>query len=994
MADSLQYDSVNNSINDIFFDGRFAAQPVYLSMDNALRKEVAGKLGIDPTFVEDSICECVSSALVTYGDPFSRHAAAGRQWRRNGMRSPPPFTALLFMLSHAAEQMEEGAGVASNNYYVRLSEVCGVDVPVLKHYRHTTEPLWIALNDWLVANSHILGRPTAYTNGTTWRYVEWPMSQAIVRASDRDRFHDLFERYGFTGSETISRRDMIHYLAGWMTTSAPNSRLRNAWSKPSLRERVAEAAIAELVTWSGSASSNARDGTQATRVTRLSLIANLVPRFPSQVLELHVGYLGEQADPITLANANGEFQFGNHTFGSFATITPSPLMQGNTALGESLAFTQHGANASMEWQPRLVIPLARPPQGSLWVEATRVSFGTPHMLLVRDTNDLPQKVLAHLVRAAAKPPTKATAATLKGLPEGWVLYHDVQVADASIHPDTRDLECLVPLGNDSVLEVTGGLELLPRFFHIRRPPSARLVVPSGKARVGLSSIGREAELASSSEDGKEASLLLDAQSTGHADLLVRGFQDGTLVDKTEVYLREAGSPTPLQRDGRGQLRHSSILSASQWDGGSGGVSGMYTAADAAFDLPDMATAADAAGELPSGGEETLQEATYTQAITQQVGRHACIQAGYHYWKVPTVPEGTPRGTPFNCECLNCKQQLVLVYRPRRGRAAAPTTNMALGNIALDPIPAPTNNDQQPVDHDLLLDALCFLGHGSWSKFETLFAGVTQVQQYPRQLAQNYASLGLLDLELCKGSDSIRSWCVPEASANFTTDGRAFLAGFRCANLVEEISERIVAAGGRISVDQAIGVPSAIFIEGLDAMQLRKALDGTVDPHGRQVVVNEKPAYALAAACLLLDPIESSLSPVSVGRASNLQVFTLHNAKWEDVEAVRGSGCYRWNKGAQVYAFVDRQINARSGPYQAVKLLAARDTGIKLHAYDRASQSFNATLGCEPPGLLARALVACSGTLPAMGRGTITYKGVPPVVAATILGILYDDGAPR
>lgn len=992
MAKILPYDTVNTFINDLFFDGRFAAQPVYLSMDNAMRGEVAGKLGIDPASVEDSICECVRSTLATYGDPFSRHAAVGRRWRRDGMRSPPPFSAVLFMLSHAAEQMEEGAGVASNNYYVRLSEVCSVDVSVLKHYRHTTEPLWIALNDWLTANNHVLGRPTAYTNGTTWRYVEWPMSQAIVRASDRDRFHDLFERYGFNGSDTISRRDMGHYLSGWMTTSAPNSRLRKVWSKSGLRERVAEAAIAELAIWSGSASGAARDGIYAARPTRLSLVANLVPRFPSQVLELHLGYLGEQADPITLSNENGEFQFGNDTFGSFATITPSPFMNGDIAFGESLAFTQHGTSATMEWQPRLVIPLARSPQGSLWVEATRVSFGTPHMLLVRDTNDLPQKVLAYLARAAAKPPTKATASTLKGLPEGWVLYHDVQVADASIHPETRDLECLVPLGDDSVIDVTGGLVLLPGFFHARRPPFARFVVPSGKARIGLLRIGSEAELASSSEVGREAVLSFDGHTTTHADLSVRGFQNGKLVDKVEVFLREAGSPTPLQRDGRGQLRHGSILSAFQWDGVTGGVSGMSTGADAAIDLPDIATDAEISHEVPAGGEETLQEATYAQAITRQAGRHTCIQAGYHHWQVPMVPEGTPRATPFTCECLNCKQNLVLMYRPRKVSGAARVTNMALEAIPLAPIPAPVDHDQQPIDHNLLLDALCFLGYGTWSKFETLLACMTRVQQYPRQLAQDYASLGLLDLELRKGSSSIRSWCVPAPSANFTTDGRAFLSGFRSTRLVEEIGERVVAGGGGTAVVQAIGAPSTIFIDGLEPAQLRDAIEGVLDPHGRQVVVNVFPAKALAAACLSIGPIESGLSPVSIGRARNLQVFNLQNAKWEDIETVRAAGCYRWNEGAQTYAFVDHNLNAHSGPYQVTKLLAARDAGIKLHAYDSASEAFNATLGCEPPGLLARALVACSGTLPSMGRGTTTYQGIPPAVAATILGILYDGGS--
>ena len=43
-----------------------------------------------------------------------------------------------------------------------------------------------------------------------------------------------------------------------------------------------------------------------------------------------------------------------------------------------------------------------------------------------------------------------------------------------------------------------------------------------------------------------------------------------------------------------------------------------------------------------------------------------------------------------------------------------------------------------------------------------------------------------------------------------------------------------------------------------------------------------------------------------------------------------------------------------------------------------------------PGLLGRVLVACSGKLPTIGRGLMSYTGVPPNIANNILASLYPE----
>ncbi|MFB9978184.1 hypothetical protein ACFSQQ_16570 [Mesorhizobium kowhaii] len=981
----LSFGSVNDAINDIFFDGRFSAQPVYLSMDNGMRSEFAERFGIDPNTAESAICDSVRPTLARAGDPYARYALDTRIWKRSGMRRPPPFSALLFSLAYAAELMEAEGDFANSNYYYRLSQVTGIERDILKRYRNSPEPLWLALNDWLVANNHLLGRPTARPMSSTWRYVGWSISQAIVRASDRDLFHDLFEGFGFSGSEAISKRDMVHYLANWMLTSRPNARLKNAWSKRELRERVAEAAIAELASWnSGSGTTIA--GTQA-RATRLSLLANLVPRLAGPVLELHLGHLGEEASPATLVNEVGSFQIANDEFGNFATISPSPFLAGDAALGQLHAFKQIGSARRLEWQPRLVVPFAKPEQGALWVEATRVGFGVQHLLLVRDTGRLPKMVESYLMKAASRLPTIATAGKLKGLPAGWILYGDVQISRTDIHPDSYDLECLVPFGEGSVLDFQGGLQLLPSFYHSKSSPVARLAVPAGPARLEAAAPVAEGTIASTPSAGKEVELRLGS-NMGEA-LVLRGYEGEELVEETEVFFRDADNPTPLHRDGRGQLEYASILSTGKPAfTPSVAVRGMSVAGEVTHPGKVDQGSGEPAAVLPEGGAvEDVQDATYSRAVEQHVAREACIENGYHVWRFPMIPADTPRGTPVEGRCTSCSQSLVIVYRQRK--KVLPAAALA-ARIPLPPMPLPTNDDTHPVDHDLLLDALSFFGSGSWSKFVALLDALTTEPQFARQVAEEYAALGLVDVELRPGSSAIRSWSVPAPAINFFGDRQAFLSGFRSGDLVQQLQQAVVDAGGKLSSAPQGGGPSALFFEGIDDSVLRTAIDGIHDPHGRQVAINVQPALSIAGACLAMPPLEQSLVPVSIGRARNLQQFNPQSAHWKDVEGVRGNGCYRWNEGSQAYAYVGADGTAKGGPYQITKLLAARASRMRLHAYDASKHAFRSTLGCEPPGLLSRALVACSGRLPARDRGITIHTSVTPEVGLATMKVLYGE----
>jgi len=991
---AISYKDCNSALNNVFFDGRHAGQPVYLTLDNDMRDEVGQQLGLEPDLVEAAICRRVGEWLETRGNPYDTIVSAMELWRRAGMKSQPYFTAVLFCLSHAATIMAAEGEFAANNYYFRLSQVTGIERQRLSQHGNATDMLWGALRDWLILNNFGLGKPTAVAT-TTWKYVGKAISQAVVRASDRELFHDLFERYGFSGSENISTKEMEFYLSHWIVGSKANSRLRTAWARIELRERVVEAALAELSKWSSGDARTTTGSLASAGSTRLSLLANFVQRFPRQVLELHLGRIAsdDSVGPFEMDGEGQEFFMASDRFGGYSTLSPSPL-------GRGIGSRCHLAGAlpglrSLDWQPRLVIPLVSSSQENLWAEVAKVSFGVPHVVLVRDAHGLPGRVESYLATAAMKMPEKASPSELPGLPPGWILYKDVKVRQPEKVPGD-DLECLVPWSNDGVLSIGGGMQLLPGFYHTSKPISVDFLSSAGPTRVEAWTNGATPSVLAQVEAlGNDCSLPLDGSQLRYPDgIILKASQDGREKASAEAYFRDADSPRPLNREDKGRLAYQSVISATpvRGDLGKATVSGM----EPSETMGSQATLSiDGSSTLPEGWFEEEQQPVPGAAPVRHASSETCIERGYHYWICQTLPPGRPRNTPLEQRCKGCGTMIVMLHRGMpEASGSLPALPIPISRIGQ---PEPLRTD--PMDADGFLDALCFLGSGSWGRFQALAGlGNDPASTSSRQVAHDLSLLGFLDVELVPGSNAIKSWCVPKASVNFIDEGKAFLSGFRSPCLVDALMEATERHGGRAYQEELAGRPRAIWMVDIDASSARSAFSGVADPLGRDVAILERPGEALAGAFERLESVSSSLRPVSIGRSRSLQVFDARRARWTDTGLASRGGAYRWNDGHQAYAYVAPGGSAWAGPYQAVKVLAARDEGIFLWQYDKAQGIFRATLGCDPPGLLGRALVASSGHLPTIGRGTVSYSNISPIVASSVLAALstekFDEGNHR
>lgn len=1002
----ITYSGVNDALNAELLGGRFAGRPLYLVLDRQAREGMAARLGVDEESVEEACCRAVGRTLWPQGNPYWRHSKELRAWHMAGRTPPPPFTGLLFALSHAAERMASDDQFSSGNYYQRLADLLRAPVEKLRGAGIHTLEFWQALSTWLAQTNYAHGRPTARQIPGR-QYVSLAISQAIVRAADRSDFHSLFEKYGFTGADAVSGEVMARYLAAWIHGTGAGPRLKAAWAQSDLRPRIAEVALAELESWAELGDvERCRDG-HAGAATRLSLVASL-GGFPRRRLSLSLGRKAEGGDALQLQQAGGgaALELGNSLFGAFATLSPTAAIDIPSVLRRGLEASAADGSIRHEWRPRFVIPFVRSPSGPFWTEASRGIVGAEHLVLVLDAAGTRQEVDKLLAATAVPGYTCATSAELPGVPPGWVLYEGVRLVRALDEVGDKAAD-LSPIADAGGLRIEGGMRLAPGIWHRRAPPSVRLDGARPGARLELrDGVDECGELVAEAISVNGWALLdlaaIDLPESG--ELFARAVTGKGHDHAESLLVRSARRPRPLDRQGR------DLVATWTLDGGpepAGGelerpVARGVVATGPAVALVDPSSlsswppigpggdAPEAPGELPAlqAGEPLRPRLSWEQV--EEARRLPCGERGFHWYAVETVPPGAPKATPVAMSCEGCGHTVL-----REGGASRPPATVAGAASRHAPPPSPPPPAAQPpregrVDMDLLLDALSFMGSGSWGAFEALVADLVDQPWEATAIASDLSSLGHLDLRRRPGSGQVVAWSVAPPALATTPGGRAFLAGFRNAPMVEALAGRAEAAGGRLAVEALPGQPARVAIDGLDAPVLQAMVAGLLDPHGRELLVVPGAAARLASTCLAMPGAWSLLEPATLGVDKDLEGFDLSTNRWRAVDAPSRPGAYRTRSSGTRYFVRDAAGTAVRAPHELAKLLAARQAGARLHAHDSGSSEFLSVLGCEPPGLLARALVACSGALPVARGGHLHHAGVPPSVAASVLAVLYPE----
>ncbi|MBX9663726.1 hypothetical protein [Novosphingobium sp.] len=990
------YGEVNEVLNEVIFSGRFESRPVFMVLDSVALASAAKRLGQREEEVETFICKEVGRSLSRTGDPYARHATQLKFWCKEGMASKPPFTALLFCLSHAAELMASDGQHTQGNYYVRLSELTGLPREQLSLHGIETEKFWHWLARWLASTDYRFGRPTARPVNQ-FKYVSIAISQAIIRAGDRACFHDMFERYGFAGGYNVTEAEIWRYIDSWIRSSAANHRLRQAWADPKLRPRICEIVIAELDDWSEA--SGASSGGDREQLATLALALSLVPGFPDRVAALSLGLHGEQGDVQLLSDQQGrELTLDNDVFGSFATLSPPALVPLPEIMLKGAEYAAVAQNRTFRWRYKAVIPFVRAESGPFWIETNKTAIGSQHVVLVRDRQRTRSAVEDLLAELAAPGFTLATSSDLPGLPVGWVLYEHVRLERMPTELPDNDLRSLVPIAKSAGLVTAGGLRLSRSVWHRHAPPVMRFEGSRGPTRIELfEGIDTEGPaLANAESEGEACELDISSFVPASGDMVALAHEAGKEAGYHGFLCRTARRPRPLEIDALQGLQYASPFSAvsraeladedraENWVNASGELPSF---------LPEGFAVLAAGGEAERGFSApllaSLEPLKHGKSVdTKSILAMSCGERGSHYWICETVPQGGKPDMPLNMECRDCG---LSVLTKNRGKAPKQAQEKAR-----DPVPRASGTAEpvEQVDQDLLLDALCFLGEGSWASLEALLSINVSEPWQAYAVARSLEALGYVDLVRKPGTGRIARWSIASPSLFLFTEGRAYLRGFRNITMLDAARELLL-AGGALDISESLeGQPRNIAFDSVEPGIAVRLAESVKDPHGRSIALVIDPPRAFARRLQGLGGIKGMLVPFSVADDVASERYDLVHGRWNRCDDVQEPGAYRLAWRGQAYAYRDKKGGLFQGPHEIVKLLAARDAGINLHAFSQASSEFISRLGAEPTGLLARALCACSGHLPIQDAGVVKYPNVPSDVAAAILNTLYPPEVPN
>ncbi len=1019
LAEWTTYTRWNAALAAEFFGGRYGGRPVYMDLEADALSHICKALKLNDSVNLGQVL--INAVVPTLGltpgaSLFGAHIRRLRAWRRGERDSPPPIVAVLAMQSLVAEGMRADGDLRASNYYGRFLQALGLEVNddrmrsrVVRGFGADSGELWGALNRWIAEDSDVRGIPTAYS--FDYRvHVGLPMSQALVRASDRSAIRTLFSDLGLRPGQAIAVEDMVRLLEAWLPDSRVSRGLKILCGNKHAVRRVAEVACIELQAWSG-AVENVSAGSRTMALTatlrrlpRRVLQIGLCVRAPEGVDELSLEPDSDEAGTVAVAGSEGRVPLGEVDEEGWRPVlselsTPD-LLFARLRLG-------NGALRAAR-DPRTLVVLAKPPDGGAFREVDRVRLGSEHLLLAAEPV---RRRVERELSAIARPGFRVHE-RLAGLPGGWIAFERVEIVAIS---DTRapDLAVLVPLAWTE-MAIDGGLRLPGRAtWHSTSPPEICATAPGGRevalavVREGVKASDHNGQeeppgIASGSPSDRaatgpetvelfEGTAILDLSELdlGDGDYRVQLF-DGSLAGRplgaTTFHLRSASWPFfPVLRSTLSYAVDEPLGAVSAY-AEQDGVQGarIPDAMSVARELAPAGMTAQrlAAHDAPSDDEDDPEPPT---GLERQSSVPECFVTGAHYFVLESTRQSR-RGweQTFEGECKYCGLEKSFPARPRHAWARGRGAGGRLSQATAGP-PVPVIRDEQPLDHDLLLDALCCVGAGTFAALAHLVGQRDDRPWAASETARGLVSLGHLDVELDSHLRP-RGWSISPPVLVASSTG-AFLAGWRSPELLFALGQVAHALGGRVEWTAQADGPSRIGLLGVDESDLENVvvlLSENVG--GFSVEVASNAPSQLAGALPSLQALRGGLpivAPTPLGQ--RLERLDVDSLRWVAASGSFRPGAYRTVHLPRVVMHSDGR-DVRLAEARLAKWLAAGRA--PLLAHDRERQRAICHMGTEPPWLYERALVLSSGLLPTPVEGhLVEYSNVDRDVASTVAALL-------
>lgn len=994
-----EYIRWNAAVAETVYAEHLDAAPAYLDLDDDVLRALASQAGHEGD-AREGLVRAVRGVTVS-GDQFSLRTVEQqlRAWRQSvDPSTAPPCLAFLAVTVLAAEDMGNGdADLDQSDYYSRLCRLLALprdSMAVRNKYRASAEALWGSLNWWLERLEGLRGTPTAYS--LSYRYIGLPMSQALVRETDRKKLPAFFAHYGLAGGMDLAPEALQRLLEAWFADEAcpASAPLKRLWRKTNARERIATVAAVELAGWDGVVDS--AHGASTAHEQRVGLLAHLRRGFRGQSLELALTFRAssrrEFDGQMEVESAAGEWlplAFVPSAANLWRTGATGYLDIESALTGVVRIRVQSEPSSAYQRRPRTVIPLVFDELQAAFVEQERLQLNVDCALLIR-TGGHATGILERVLRAlgtSARPGFKLQLQQdLQGVPVGWALVSGVQLFSA---PQGAPNE-LVPLARDQ-LTVAGGLRIPSRVrkWSAIAPPELRVSVGSGQSmRLELRALEDDALVEEFiADDGALVVSLLDL-SLSPGDYRASVFSGGSSspLQQVTVRLRSALEPDAgwglaprLVYEMGGERSVLGVLTATEVT--SAAASPFVDGAVSAYDEPVEKCAA--APTRPVWTTPRTRDRVRPQLQVAAPDPSSCVVTGAHNSEFPTwFGTRTPRFIEGVCKYCGLVSRSPGWPRPRR----------TAGAVASEPVVqvtslAPVGDDDERALWDAALDALMHLGGGDAGALAGISAQMDGSAVFAANFSRRLEALGHIAVERAPRGTPQR-WEVSPSCLVEVADGLQFV-GFWPDNTVAQVLPGLTALGGTLHVVADADSPTRRVVTGVDSTVAAEALVGTAS-------VVQRAGEGVAAALPPLSQVGAQLQREAMPGFVEAERYDVASSAWLRTADMTVPGAFRLIRGFETtYVFragedVAAGLAARTSVYLA-KHLAANLLGVTLAHYLHTSKRLVVPRGCELPGLYERAAVLDSGSLPhperivvgGAQRQCLAYGAVSPTLASLL-----------
>ncbi|MBM3393266.1 MAG: hypothetical protein FJY37_01210 [Betaproteobacteria bacterium] len=1010
-----EYRLWNMALGDHFFSGHFANQPVYIDIDDATRKALVARV----VGKGDPVAHLIASIRATLAEdswnPYSAHLDNERRWTKSGREGCPPFLGLLAFFSLVAEQMVASQDFAPHNYYGRLFKMLGYAEHLAESfqrgYREAASKLWTSLNQWIAEGAGARGYPTARALDHR-KYVSIAISQALVRQHDRLLLRRIFAELGLEPRQRIQVPEMKSILLSWVSSRHGTSSLARLLRRgPDVQARVADIATSELEAWDGRLAEGERIA-QA----RLFLAADL-RQHPLPEIDLYlavtpstaragVGYQLRNPGPVAreaFAKTDGRVRLEMIENLGFLALEPWAEIRVGDALLARLEFEppERGGTPFVRTGQAIAVLSFRVSE-RIYREVTQPSL--LDQLLVLAHESVAPAVNKHLELCARAGYQVARSSELKNLPDAWVAFVNVQIAQRI---EAKGLEALTPI-SDRQLLLSGGISLGRDTWHAEGVPEVLIAAQSNqKFDVELHQslpLGEVVEpLKLGSFEGAAAITLQGNKlPDGDYDLVVNARKGKSVEIIEHVGLRLRCSDNALAPqfvlDG-GLLAHTYQLGDS-----SGPLSAAFFSRDNSPSRDELiqgcvvgksvrewpTTMAESIPERPgahgvSANEEAVDRPSLTSTANRDIG--SCVGRGYHVFQYPPLPPDAPRGQLVQARCGDCYVEVWSRVGGTRTKGRQPYVDRNreydVGKVR-SVVASLQSSRPETASSAVLFDALNYLRGGSVERVAALLAPIDDSPWAVTNFLHHLSALGHAEIHFDAATAKIKSWQMSPPALVKISKGFYVLSGWRSGALAR-------------ALELAAGMHSGKCVQGITGLiptiDLR-ADDSCVESICLEVL--EKTAIEIAIvtnfAARLLNcvPALSELTgrlPKGRPPSRELERFDFDTAQWGLVEELDRPGAYRSRSRGSSYYYVAPGAVARKeglvANVRTVKYLAARDVGRSLLGYSHNENRIIVPFGCELPDLFERAAVMCSGRVPGHEQGYVVYRDVPQQIAQHI-----------